>query len=321
MQNTTIKTPLVPPYEEGELGVSALEILNDYTDHLNDKNFSESTVRNRRKQAKRFLCYLENHKESYTDLSRTSIAEYWIAAGNELAHASMPALRCSLASFLIFLTSQGVLKEDLSATLPKVTGRVTRIKNVYTDDEIAQVLNAIDREGSVGKPDYAMIMLGSCLALRALDIIRLRVSDIDWKHSEMTCLQHKTKKMRTIPIPSVVGNALLDYLLNGRPESDSAYLFLSSCSPYNELSDSSMCATILGKRIAKAGLVTGGRSTGFHVFRIHAASKLLAEGISLSSISNFLGHGNPRSIKPYLSVDEKNMRECCLSFTGIEIVV
>jgi len=116
-----------------------------------------------------------------------------------------------------------------------------------------------------------------------------------------------------------VGNALLDYLLDSRPEANCPYLFLTTREPYKELSESASCACILRNRMEKAGIDPAGRASGFHVFRVRAASKLLAAGTPLANISGFLGHKNPKSIKPYLSVDKESMRSCCLSFDGIEV--
>ena len=203
--------------------------------------------------------------------------------------------------------------------LPSVRGRTTRIKSLYSDEEIGAVLDAIDRDTDIGKRDYAMILLGSVTALRALDVIRFKVADIDWEHSRIAIVLHKGKRLHTVALVPQVGNALLDYLLNARPEADCPYLFLRTRKPYKELSESAVCAGILRKRMGKAGIDPTGRASGFHVFRVRAASKLLAAGTPLANISGFLGHKNPKSIKSYLTVDEKNMRSCCLPFTGIEV--
>jgi integrase len=229
----------------------------------------------------------------------------------------MGNVRVALVSLLGWLAGKGLALDGLSMSLPSVTGRVTRIKRLYTKDEIAHVLAAIDRSSADGKRDYAMILLGAAFAPRALDIVSLRIEDIDWTCSKMTFILHKNKRLHTVALLPVVGNAILDYLLNGRPDCDTTHLFLTSRPPYRGFASSTSCASILRKHIEGAGIEPGGRGCGFHVFRAYAASSLLAQGFRLSVISEYLGHSNPDSIMAYLSVDEKNMRSCCLSLDGI----
>lgn len=295
-----------------------LALLDAYTDCLAGKNLSDATVLARRKLARRFLRHLYDRGVGVEALGRCDIAEYWISAGETLAHSSMADIRGGLASLLPYLAEIGITDEDLSVALPTVAGRTTRIKSLYTDGEIEAVLSSIDRSTDIGKRDYAMIMLGATTALRALDVIRLKVTDIDWGRSVITLVLHKSRRLHAVPLLPQVGNAVLDYLLNARPDSDSPCLFLATRPPFKEFSESSCCAGILKGRMKRAGIDIAGRASGFHVFRVRAASKLLAAGTPLADISGFLGHGNPKSIKPYLSVDKESLRACCLPFNGIE---
>lgn len=292
-------------------------ILKSFANHQKNHGYSDATVNSRRKQAKRFAEFLVGVGVSVAELNRRTIADYWVACGRELSHASMQTVRSCLAIFLVFLGESGCSEKGLSAVLPSVTGRITRIKRVYDDKEIRATLDTIDRSRAPGRRDYAMILLGSSTALRALDVIRLEISDIDWDREEITTMQHKSRKLRAIPISPEVGNAIVDYLLNERPNSECRYLFLTCRKPYKMLADSSEAAGIFRKRLVAAGVDVSDRPSGFHAFRVRAASRLLAEGVPLANISDFLGQDNPKSVKPYITVDETGMRLCCLSLDGI----
>jgi len=322
MKTTTIvsatSTTGVPGGIPKRLRDEDLTVLDAYVDHLRSKPLSDSSVINQYKSAKRFIAYLSETNKPIIGLGRCNIADYWIEAGKKLSHRSMVSLRYNLAPFLSFLAAIDATSEDLSVALPAVSGRTTRIKSFYSDEEVLRVLEAIDRETAVGKRDYAMILLVSTTALRTLDIIQLEISDIDWESSCITLVLHKNRRLHTIPLLASVGNAILDYLLNARPDSDSRRLFLSACPPYRDIDNSSTCSGMLKSRLKRAGVDVAGRSQGFHVFRVRAASMLLAEGTPLANISNFLGHRSPGSIKPYLSVDSEGLRSCCLPLCGIE---
>jgi site-specific recombinase XerD len=137
--------------KRGELDSEVSGIMDAYTDYLVGRQLSEATVRCMRKQARRFLRHLERRGRPISELERGDIAEYWVSAGERLAHSTMAAIRGSLSSLLPFLAARGITEEDLSVALPSVTGRVTRIKRLYTDEEIASVLDSIDRESLIGK--------------------------------------------------------------------------------------------------------------------------------------------------------------------------
>jgi integrase len=294
-------------------------MLDDYGGHLAARCLSDATVRSMCSQARVFLTYCDRQGRLLSTLSRADVAKYWISRGKDCSHSAMRNVRVGLSSLLRWLAAKGVVSEGLSVALPSVRGRTTRIKSLYTEEEIARVLAAIDRTNAIGKRDYAMILLAASIAPRALDIISLKVEDIDWAHSKMSFVLHKKKRLHTVALVPAVGNAILDYLLGGRPNSKSPYLFVTSLPPHDRFASSSSCASILRRYIDKAGIDVAGRTGGFHAFRTHAASCLLAQSVPLSVISEYLGHASPDSVMDYLSVDEKNMRACCLSFDGIEV--
>lgn len=232
----------------------------------------------------------------------------------------MHKTRYVLRLLLGYLPVVGILEHDLSHTLPPAhRGRTTRIKRYFSDDEVSAVLTVIDCSTVKGKRDYAMLMLAATTALRGGDIVKLKIVDIDWSRSQISLVQHKNKRLHTVPLLPCAGNAVLDYILNGRPCLNNPFLFLSCRAPNHELKTSSSCKAIMKKRLDEAGIDMAGRAVGLHGFRVHAASKLLEEGVPLSTISSFLGHRSPLSIKPYLSVDVAGMRSCCLSLKGIEV--
>ena len=317
MTNNRIATPSLrdgrPCSPEGEWQAA----LEGFARYLQSRDYSDATVNGRRKQARRFIGFLVEAGVGPAALDRRAVSDYWAECGGELSHSSMQTVRSSLVAFLGYLGNNGISEPGLEMSLPSVVGRVTRIKRVYGDDEIRAALDAIDRDRPPGRRDYAMILLGSATALRALDIIRVKVADIDWERDEIMVMQHKSRKLRAVPLGAEAGNAIADYLLNERPESGCPYLFLTCQEPYKAFSDSSAAAGILRKRLVRAGVDVSDRPSGFHSFRVRAASRLLSEGTPLPNISEYLGHANPKSVKPYIAVDEAEMRSCCLPLDGI----
>lgn len=83
----------------------------------------------------------------------------------------------------------------------------------------------IDRSTAMGKRDYAMIMTAAVTGIRSVDIINLTFDAIDWINGEIRIIQHKTGKTLALPLTTDVGEAIQDYILNGRPKSDLPFVF------------------------------------------------------------------------------------------------
>lgn len=47
--------------------------------------------------------------------------------------------------------------------------------------------------------------------------------------------------------------------------------------------------------------------------------KLLVTGTPLTTITQILGHDDPKSARQYLSLDTRNLKECALDFKGIPL--
>jgi integrase len=147
------------------------------------------------------------------------------------------------------------------------------------------------------------------------------LSDIHWTHNTIEIVQSKTDTRLVLPLLADVGNAIANYILNGRPDSQQSYIFLRSQAPYRKMSGHSACYAISRKMMKEAGIRQGeGERKGFHCLRHSLAARLLSEETPLPIISSILGHRDKDSTKIYLSTDLVHLRACALSLTGIEVI-
>lgn len=156
---------------------------------------------------------------------------------------------------------------------------------------------------------YAIGTLALYLALRSIDIINLKKSDISWSDKKITITQKKTKNILILPLVPIVGNALADYLLNHRPKSKSPYVFVSHLLPFQRLKS---CQACYNASIKLVKTWEKGQKKGLHTFRKSCASRFVNSGETLSVTSSFIGHTSINSIKPYLSLNEIRMKDCAL---------
>jgi integrase len=124
-----------------------------------------------------------------------------------------------------FLYGSGRAESDYNALLSFTVNRETKIYPTLPRDDIAKLLDCIDRKTKTGKRNYAVMMLGTVLGLRACDIIALKRTDIDWQKSEVKVVQSKTANTVVLPLTEDVSQALQDYLLNARPDTNERHVF------------------------------------------------------------------------------------------------
>lgn len=142
--------------------------------------------------------------------------------------SSIGALLSELRQFFRFLYLNGYHTEDRSLFIPRSNALRTRehLPVFWTREDVEKVLSVIDVGNPIGKRDYAMILLAARLGLRVSDVKNLKFSDIKWEKNSMEINQYKTKEPLALPLPEDVGNAIIDYLQNGRPQSDVQNIFI-----------------------------------------------------------------------------------------------
>lgn len=94
------------------------------------------------------------------------------------------------------------------------------------------------------------MMLGTVLGIRACDIIGMKLKDIDWRSGEIKFTQSKTGN----PVTQDVGEALRDYILNARPESEAEEIFVRVYAPHTALKAAVTIGEIYRRIVRKQAL-------------------------------------------------------------------
>lgn len=217
----------------------------------------------------------------------------------------------SIRVFLRFLYKYEYTKEDLQVFLPKTYEILERkIPTVWSREEVEKLLSSVDRGNPCGKRDYAILLIVAKLGLRDSDICNLKLENFNWQTNRIEFSQYKTKQLVSLPLFSDIGWSVIEYLKNGRPITDSQYLFIRQIPPYEKLVST---YAILQRYLALAEIKTApDRPHGMHVLRHALACRLLEEQIPIEVISQVLGHANITSTQDYLHVDINALRKCAL---------
>ncbi|WP_289227656.1 tyrosine-type recombinase/integrase [Parabacteroides goldsteinii] len=315
----TLEWKQLPPMKSlKKLSPSFKSILEKYKSKTK-KVWAYSTWKLKAGTAERLMDYL--NKKGHVDFSSVSPEDIWayVISGSEQHRSSMGNVLADLRAFSQFLCEEEFAPTDYSRILTVSVPKKRRVIPGFSLDEGDKVVAAVDTNTPLGKRDYAILLLAQFTGMRGIDIINLRRSDIDWYSETIHITQHKTGEPFSISFEPIVGNAIADYLLNGRPASDSPYIFLKHCSPISKLNDASV-QNIAKKYLQLAGIPRPATARkGIHCFRRSLGARLLEVGTPAHMISQILGQRDPDSVRSYLHMGTEKMRECAIDLAGIEV--
>ena len=222
---------------------------------------------------------------------------------------------CTLRRYYRYLYLHGYIKVPLAERLPKasIQGRMA-FPTIWKQDEIKKIEDSAERISPAGKRGYAMVLLASRLGLRIGDIRELKLQDIDWNKKQFSLIQHKTQKALLLPLLEDVGWAVIDYLKNGRPVTDSQNVFVRHRPPYDAFPINSPLNHIVSSVLARAALPPEkNTNVGWHTFWRSLATNLLQNNIEITVISEILGHSAPDTAgKHYIQFDLESLKKCAL---------
>lgn len=293
------------------------KLLEDYLKYCKSNNASAGTLRVKKTKLWRFLFFLEGRNIAIDNITAADISEFMITLSG-YSRSTLHVFTSVLSCFMKYLYETHILNQDLSSFIPKPKIYAEEnIPQTWTAEEVQKLLSAVERTSAVGKRDYAMILLAVMLGMRAGDICTLRFSNFDWKRKVITYVQQKTKKTNTLPILPEIGEAIIDYLKNGRLESDCDFLFIKHISPYGGFTSSSALSENIKKYMKFAGIEIKSRKAA-HSLRHTLASTLLQNETPIITISDVLGHFNTATTIGYTKVDIPALRQCALSYGKME---
>lgn len=260
----------------------------------------------------RFFSFLKTRNIHSMDAITVSVVLDFLKSLSTFEKPTINAIMRAVRLYLKYCYENGFIQDNLFPKLPNPHyNRNSRLPSTYTAQEVRDTLSAIDTGNPCGIRDYAIILLLARLGLRSSDVANLRFSNIDWENDMIRLTQVKTGNPLELPLLSDVGEAIINYLKNARPKSDSDHVFIRIKPPYTEFNPGAVGA-LVHERLLKAGIHLEGRKSGSHALRHSLAKRLLEHEIPLPVISEILGHTNTETTMTYLRVDINELKKCAL---------
>jgi site-specific recombinase XerD len=217
-------------------------------------------------------------------------------------HATAKIGMTALRLFIRFLITEGKCAAGLDGAIPHIAQwRLSSLPRYLQEEDVERIIASCDLTTPVGKRDRAILLLLARLALRAGDIVQLRLTDIDWKDAWL-CVSGKGRRETQLPLTQEVGQAIVDYLQDGRPSCNDDVLFIRSRAPFRRFATHTTVSAIVKHAMRRAAVTCPSRGAA-HLLRHSAATSMLRQGTTLQDISIVLRHRSIETTLIYAKVD------------------
>ena len=295
-------------------------MLNDYLSYVKS-SIKVSTLRQRELAIRKYLLFLQSKGyHSFESVSAKDIQEYFFLLSEKYSGRTVNGFRLHIRQFHHFLFETQDYAPVWISMLDFHTVIPRKIQGYLSGTEMDQILSGMETSTGSGKRDYAILSLAKTTGLRGSDIINLKLTDIDWRLGTISIIQSKTNVKIQLPLLHETGEAIKDYILNGRPSSDCPNVFLRCLAPYTALKSTASLDAVIEKHKKQANITKSAwDGKAFHGVRRGLGRELILADIPLTSVMQVLGHTNMDSAKPYIMLHTNELKKCALNFKDIPV--
>jgi integrase/recombinase XerD len=225
------------------------------------------------------------------------------------------ALYDSAADVPAVLITEGRCRPGLLGAVPVVAHwRLSVLPRYLPPGDVERIIACNDSSAAVGKRDRAILLLLARLGLRAGDIVRMRLDDIDWKEGWIH-VSGKSRRQTRLPLSQEVGQALVTYIRHGRPRTRDEAVFVRARAPFCALGSHAAVSVIVDRAMRRAKVERPARGAA-HLLRHSVASSMLRHGASLQDIAVLLRHCSVETTQIYAKVDVKALQKIAQPWPG-----
>ncbi len=270
---------------------------------ITEKGASENTVSAYEKDLRKLKSFVEEKGEDIRRIDTGMLTEYVNYLSCRISKRSLARNISAIRTFFKFLVLEGIISDNPSRFLeiPKVS---KPLPNILSKHEIELLLEQPDPSKERGIRDRAMLELLYATGLRASELVKLRLEDVNLDVGYVKVMG-KGLKERFVPVGKKAICALKQYINGARRKFDrngSPYLFLNNRGkPFTRQGFWKMVKLYA----RKAGI---NKKITPHVIRHSFATHLLENGADLRSVQLMLGHSDISTTQIYTHLDRSYMK-------------
>jgi len=292
------------------------EELRRYDEYLRDvRGLSSGTRRHRASIVGRLL--QRKFADRPIDIARLRPEDIRRFLADQLDVLGTPSngsqLASALRSYFRYRTTCGDQVGALTAVITNpVHWKLASLPRALKPDETDRLLQSVKTVRRSPKRAYAIVRCALDMGLRAGEIARLMIRDVDWHAGTVTLRGTKSLRQDILPLPMETGQALADYLQHERPHTSNPAIFLRCLGGF-DLPTTSMA---IQKLIKRAGRRIGLVHFSTHALRHTLACRLVENGSSLKEVADVLRHRSLETTRIYAKLDTPKLSAVPLPWPG-----
>ncbi len=304
------------------------ELADRYRRYLaEERGLVPSTVRYYLADARQFLvAWVDARGSRLEELDAAAVTGFVVGECGRRSVGSAKILVTVLRSLLRFLLLDGTIPVDLSGAVPAVAGwRGSHLPKGLSPVKVEALLAAgelprlapgrppgsrgagvrvrLDEPRLAARRDRAVLLLLVRLGLRAGEVARLQLDDVDWRRGEVV-IRGKGRRDERLPLPVDVGEAVVEYLRRDRPGVAERALFVNVRVPYSPVTAGAV-QRVVTTAAGRAGLA----NVSAHRLRHTTATRVLNAQAPLAEVGQLLRHRSAVTTASYAKVDRGRLRE------------
>ncbi len=269
-----------------------------------EKNLSALTVKSYLSDIRDFLQFLSSQKRFVSDIDYPVVRGYLAALHRKsLARSTLARRVAALRVFFHYLYLKGKLTSFplMSLRAPKLE---KRIPSFLEEDEVARLLESVERKNFSGLRDRAALELLYGTGMRVAELVNLDLENVGLRE-EIVKIKGKGDKERIVPLGRWALDALIQYLEERERKTQQGVKALFLNKSGTRLSDRAVRKR-LSKYLELAGI---SKSASPHTLRHSFATHLINRGADLRSVQELLGHERISTTQIYTHVSPKRLKE------------
>lgn len=290
-------------------------LLADYLAWLGTRNYAEATLRNRAHYVGEFIKWCaERSLTRPSEITKPILERYqrWLFQyrkdnGQPLSFPSQIQHLLPVRAFFKWLCRHNLLLSNPASDLELPRGEKRLPKHILNAAEAERVLGAPPLGESLGLRDRAILEVFYSTGMRRMELLDLKLHDLDAERGTVMIRQGKGKKDRMIPMGERAFAWVRRYVEDARPSlaptPDDGTVFLTNLgTPFEpgrltQLVRDYIDAAETGKRGA------------CHLFRHTMATLMLENGADIRFIQQQLGHAELSTTQIYTQVSIRMLKE------------
>lgn len=304
--------------------INVEQIIADYQRHRRALARSESSVQTETGNLQRFFAFLEQERiTELTDVDNKVVLRYQIYLSSllnthgKLYHTQTQNVHLvSVRNLFKYLRRKGVVFVNPTEGIEWAREPKPLPRDVLSVPDMERLIETPKLRSAMGLRDRALLEMLYSTAVRASEIIKFDMTDINYESKTALIREPKNGRDRVVPVGRLAFHYLKRYIMECRPN-------------YIEKDEQAVFVNVRGERLSRQGLLEIVQQYGekaklekkvcLHGIRHSCATHLADAGCDIRYISQLLGHADLNTTLKYIHLSIRHLREAHAKFHPREI--